>query len=348
MKNVMGTLKNLVMSLPFGMKAADSEIMGTGDSTLGEGTTISQEVTKNTLADALLKGEVTQEVEELRYGMYKACREADNYLYVGGGAAIKKEKKHHGEKIKFTQENKLICSDVLTELKRVNSYGTEAYTVALGYESIPKIKIEKYLTSVDVTLEEGKKAITVFNFSEHPNKMDFSSKPFVASLESLYKAYESDDKYFITRSDFSSIITMNFTTHNSKGDELDVICYMFISPVMKSVRKENGQYRVEYEWDSYNREDLTDKFFSKEMQEKYDKKAARSTTTQFDANRKYYCASCGVEITESEANHMKDKEMKPLCYQCYYDYLVKNSDLAIFSTNDSNKNYLFNKQEDKK
>ena len=75
---------NLWYGLPFGMKAADTEIMGSKQVD-DNGVTIQQEVSDQRVAKHLLKGEVTQEVEELRYRTYKVSNEAENYKYLGKG-----------------------------------------------------------------------------------------------------------------------------------------------------------------------------------------------------------------------------------------------------------------------
>ena len=82
---------NLWYGLPFGMKAADTEIMG-NKSVDDNGVTIQQEVSDQRVAKHLLKGEVTQEVEELRYRTYKVADESENYKYLGNGVAVKEEK----------------------------------------------------------------------------------------------------------------------------------------------------------------------------------------------------------------------------------------------------------------
>jgi anti-sigma28 factor (negative regulator of flagellin synthesis) len=71
MNNVSKTIKSLFYALPFGLKAADSEIMSSGDISNGEDTTVEKKVSQNTLMEALLRGELTEEVKEFRYGTYK-------------------------------------------------------------------------------------------------------------------------------------------------------------------------------------------------------------------------------------------------------------------------------------
>ena len=84
-------LLNILYSLPFGLKGADSEIFGSKTNS-ENGTEISQEVSDERLGKHLLKGEVTQSVEELRYKTYKVANESKNYNFIGNGNAIKEEK----------------------------------------------------------------------------------------------------------------------------------------------------------------------------------------------------------------------------------------------------------------
>jgi hypothetical protein len=125
MNKIINKLKSLFYSLPFGLKAADSEIMGADSTGVINDTVVQQQANDKRVAKHLLKGEITQEVEELRYRTYKIDKESNKYDYVGHGVAVKKDEKKPNNIIRFSQENKLICSDILTELKHVNNYGVE-------------------------------------------------------------------------------------------------------------------------------------------------------------------------------------------------------------------------------
>ena len=131
MNRIIEKIKSIFYSLPFGLKAADTEIMGSSISGDGNDTVINQQVNDNRVAKHLLKGEITQEVEELRYRTSKVERETDKYEYIGNGMAVKKEEKNSNDIIKFSQENKLICDDVLTELKRVMRMGLKTILLKL-------------------------------------------------------------------------------------------------------------------------------------------------------------------------------------------------------------------------
>ena len=75
MNKIKKFLLNIWYGLPFGLKAASEEIMSGGE-VEQNGSSINQEATDNRVAKHLLKAEVTQEVEELRYRTYKVAGEA--------------------------------------------------------------------------------------------------------------------------------------------------------------------------------------------------------------------------------------------------------------------------------
>jgi len=274
MNKLFNKLKNIFYSLPFGLKAADTEIMGSNNSGIGNDTVVQQQVNDKRVAKHLLKGEITKEVEELRYRTYKVDRETNNYEYVGHGVAVKKEeKKENNKTIKFSQENKLICDDVLTELSRVDSYGVDKYTVRIDYISPVRFKLQEFLTLVDVLIKDGEKAVTTLHFSDVRNPQEFKSKPFVTELEKLEEIFNRNDTYGLSRNDFaSSIMCMNFTTFKATDRQPDVVSYSFVSPELIGVHHENGEFKLLYQWKDYTVIDLTDKFFNAELEEKYKKK----------------------------------------------------------------------------
>ena len=107
LKNLIRKAKNLLFAIPFGMKAGD-ELLATSSKDDNAGSSIHKKVEQNSLLEALLRGEVTQEVEELRYETYKAEEESNNYAYVGNGQSVKiddTEKKKANRRLKFIQLN---------------------------------------------------------------------------------------------------------------------------------------------------------------------------------------------------------------------------------------------------
>ena len=59
MKKILNKIKNLFYALPFGLKAANEEILGGGDPTQ-EGHEITQQMQNKSVYQDLINGEVTQ------------------------------------------------------------------------------------------------------------------------------------------------------------------------------------------------------------------------------------------------------------------------------------------------
>ena len=280
MGKILNKIKNLFYALPFGLKAANEEILGGGDPTQ-EGHEITQQMQNKSVYQDLVNGEVTQEVEELRYSTYKVDREANNYEYVGAGVAVKKDKNEKSSgKIRFSQENKLFCAGVNEELKRVEKeYGIENYTLNVSYNGFVRFKLEKYVTQIDVFIN-GDDIRTNLHFNEFPNVYDGNSMPFINELKKLYDLCQTDNhEYGLSRNEIaSSLLAINFTTFKATNDEPDLISHLFVSPTFDGIKKENGEYIITYKWSLYDRNDLMNKFFSKSMQDKYDKKEKRKNS----------------------------------------------------------------------
>jgi len=346
MNKVINRLKSLFYYLPFGLKAADSEIMGANSTGEANDTVIQQQVNDKRVAKHLLKGEITQEVEELRYRTYKVDKESNKYNYVGHGVAVKKDEKKQNNIIKFSQENKLVCNDILTELKHVNDYGVERYTVNIDYMSPVRIKLQEFLTLVDVVIKDGEKAVTTLHFSDVRNPQVFKSKPFVAELEKLETLFNNNDTYGLSRNDYAtSVLCMNFTTFKATDGQPDVVNYNFTNPELIGVHHENGEFKLLYQWDSYNRIDLTEKFFNAELEEKYKKKEKKNQSSEQmiedevkftfkesvkpeegfwnSHNRIIKCSKCGKDIDTFMDGFINDEKTgKPICVECYKKYLL--------------------------
>ena len=105
MKKFWRTIKSLWGGFFWGLKSADEIVFQSSENNT-PGSTIIQEVSDKRVSKALLKGEVTQEVEELRYRTYRVDREAKNYEYIAPTLAFRKEKEKKDNDSKFiTYEN---------------------------------------------------------------------------------------------------------------------------------------------------------------------------------------------------------------------------------------------------
>lgn len=313
-------LLNLWYGLPFGLKGADTEIMGENSSTDND-VSVKQETSDQRVGKHLLKGEVTNEVEELRYRTYKVAGESENYDYLGNGVAVKNVGKKiniNSSKFKFSQENNLVCNSVLDELQHVDDYGFEKYTFEITYKDVVRFKIEQFATSVDVDIDtKNNKILTSFHFESQANPYDSKSKLFVNELEKLLNA---KSEYEIKRSEFyDSMTTFSFSTYKANG-ESNFVNYSFIDGCkLKSVNLINQEYILTYEWDSFIRLplNLEQKYFSKSMSDKYDRKEKKEVAPEMvQSERKRYCSVCGREMSVYDAD-IQEADGKPIiCQDC--------------------------------
>lgn len=74
-------IKRFFYAIPFGIKGADNVIISQNSSNQTDNIGVVQVLQENRLSKDLLKGEVTQQVEELRYKDYKVYNESKKYKY---------------------------------------------------------------------------------------------------------------------------------------------------------------------------------------------------------------------------------------------------------------------------
>ena len=321
MNKIRKYLLNLWYGLPFGLKAAGDEIMGS-NGTSSNDTNISQEVSDERVAKHLLKGEVTQEVEELRYRTYKVENESKNYKYLGNGIAVKEgdsnNKKENKTKFKFSQDNQNICETVLDGLKQVGNYGIEKYRFEIDYNSFVRYKVEKFATKIDVDInEEVGKIETTLHFSTEPNPYDAASMPFINELKKLF---DVKNEYQASRNEIaSSIMNIAFTTYKAYNED-DFVNYCFINGAkFKSFKQEGYEYLLTFEWNEYMRVplDLESKYYSKSMAEKYEKKERKNVDiSMVQGERKRYCSVCGKEMSVYDADIQEADGHEPICKEC--------------------------------
>lgn len=315
-ENIKRWLSTLLYSIPYAMKGANDEIFG-NESKGVQGSTISQEVSDKRVANHLLKGEVTQEVAELRYRTYKVAQESEGYEYVGNGVLVKKDgttMPSERTKYTFSQENSLMCASISEEFKHMNDYGDEKYRFEIMYDFIPRFKMEQHAYRVDVKIDDEKGIIrTVLRFHSYPNKYVVSSKPFLNMI----------DDYILrgVRGEFlNSIKSLSFSTYKASGEQ-DLVTYSFINPTfIDALLDENiGEYLVTYDWESYIRSplDLPTKYYSKSMDEKYERKEKKeANVSMVETNRKRYCSICGKEVSLYDGDILEYDGMGVLCNEC--------------------------------
>ena len=267
-------IKNILYALPFGLKAADAEIASSKDISEGEGTTIEKEVNENSVMHSLLKGEVTQEVEEFRYSTNEIGAKANEYEYIGNGQAVKKEVKKKEGKIHFFQSNKPVVSTVLEDMKHIDDYGDlEQYFINLEYSEFSRFRINSFITEVEVIIKNDSVRTKLY-FSTLPDPYNAASAAFINELKRI--AIAKDSEYALNRNEIANkISTLSFVTFKASNDEPDLMSYAVYTPKFIDYVEDQTSAYIEYEWDGYVRDNLRDKFYSKSQDEKYKTKAKK-------------------------------------------------------------------------
>ena len=104
-------------AIPFGMKAANDEMLASKASSNSDLSGTHTIHLNDSVANDMLRGEVTQQVEDFRYSNYVVDRESTNYKYVGNGMAVKSKRNIQKDKVNMGVRIRTFGNDVLTSVK---------------------------------------------------------------------------------------------------------------------------------------------------------------------------------------------------------------------------------------
>lgn len=290
LKKIINKVKSFFYALPFGMKAGD-EILATSNNNTVDGVEINKNIQQSNVLKDLLNGELTQEVEELRYEMYKTDEEANNYKYIGSGQCVKveeDERKKTDRRKKFVQENSLIYYGFeesvnmalsAKTVKQLDCPDKRLFKCVYDNECV-KFRLESYFQKVEVNLKNG--ISTKLYFLD--NKEFRKAVPLVNALKEAkkrIKALNCDDtkmmREYISRNEIlSSLKEMSFTTFNASNNVPNGISYKFINPSFKKISASGDYVVLEFTWEKYEGGQLlSEKYYSASADEKFRNKERR-------------------------------------------------------------------------
>ena len=242
LKKVKKIFYRFLYALPFGMKAANDEILAQKSTSDSNDVGIHQVINQNRVVHDLIKGEVTEQVEELRYRTYLIEHESKKYKYLGDGIAVKEEKTDNNwglnndidKNFNFTQPNNEIIGSVEDELDRIGKYGKRVFTLQLKSKNFTnKFNNEEYVLLTSVNNNNGYLNINLV-YSIYPNKYDPISRMLINQLEdALNGNIRTNDSVC----DFDSLI---FVTNKAIGEE-DYKKYSFFNLKLSSISKDLGK-----------------------------------------------------------------------------------------------------------
>ena len=313
-------LRKIISYLFFGLKSADDNIFTQKESGESENSSINIVNEERNVYKDIKKGEVTQEVENLRYSTYNVYRESNKYQYLGDGIANKKEQKEKTNNYNFTLHNNLICDGVLDSLNKIdsNNFGFDKYTLSIQYKDIPRFRLERFCKMIEVSIEENIAKIKL-HFSAFYDKYDSTSKSF---LNEMNKINDIRSYYEINKNEIcSNISNISFTTYKANGED-DMISYSFNNLEYLDFYKDYFEYVITYKSESFSRIDILDKYYSYEMDKKYSNKDSKTQTLDLVGSmRKTNCDVCGMEMPVYDYDITKETFGYSICNKCLEDTL---------------------------
>ena len=234
MKKIWLNIKIFFTLLFNGLKNAnDVAFTGNKDTNVGTGSSIEQQKEVQNVYKDMLKGELTQEVIELRHEMYFAERASKKYKYTGNGRATKqnnineykgKLEESDGLEVSLVQENKEdpgslidfgiynMGTEVSYEKKvdeQLRNIRQRKFTINIGRDFTPRFNLENYTSKIVLKpLNENETMFDIY-ISKYVKQFDNIHKLFLKQIEQIYIGY--------TRNDILDFKTLNFITYKAYG-----------------------------------------------------------------------------------------------------------------------------------
>jgi hypothetical protein len=157
----------------YGLKDANDTVFTQAGIDNSVGTEIQQQVTENRVSKDLLKGEVTQQVEELRYRTYKVDRESKQFEYFSPTKAIRFDK----------QDSKFVKYDNSDNLELITIQPNHANTANI-YDGTKDVDF------LNAKLVDGQGNVSInlghFDVENKYNMMPFKNIYYINSLNFIF------------------------------------------------------------------------------------------------------------------------------------------------------------------
>ena len=315
MSKIKDKVIDIANAVAFGMKAAGDEIMGPSEATDG-GTVIQQTVQDKRVAKHLLKGELTEEVMELRYRTYAVDKASHDYKYIANGVAMKKDATPRTGKFSF--DVILVPDSVLETLQSVGTWGEERYNIKVKYNCFPRFKVEQFALRINVDANEK---TTRLEFGSQRDPYNSKSGPFIGEVSSCV------EKGDISRRELGdSLEQLSFVTYKAVGED-DLVHYTFKGLEKAEIEFSQADwcYYLTYTWKDVERVDLTEKFFHEGMAEKYAKKEKKDAIADIAPEvRIVHCPRCGKAMSVYDADILDWSGDSKLCAECQKELAIAN------------------------
>ena len=209
LENIRHRFRNFMIGLSFALKRTEDTMLRQEGAADNVGIGDEQEVNENRVSKALLKGEVTQEVKNLRYRTYKVDEEAKETEYYSPLKAIKRDKQDNRH-IKYKkpddctliliQPNKQECESVYAAIKEYENKEkeTKQFTIKIKRNFVPRFRLEEYTRRLALFSRPDGSTVADFYISKYPDPSEFKAKAFIREVKEVMDLVEELKKEKLT------------------------------------------------------------------------------------------------------------------------------------------------------
>ena len=282
-KKIYNKIRSFFFYIFWGLKSADKIAFGAKEDPSNDGTVFEQQNEQNSVYKDLLKGEVTQEVKELRHEMYFSERKSHKYKYIGNGIVSKKnEIFDYPGKIDKTDrfplqilqpniEDTGTLSENLSEVDyRIKN--KKEFTIDIERDFIPRFRLEEFTNKLVVKRINENAVMLDFYTPIYKSQFNAIHKLFLKELENIYMGD--------VRSDVIDFKKVEFISFRAFGTD-DLKKYTYNNIEFDNILIFDGHYVIKFTADIVNDgEDLINEFYCNEEEEKSRMHAPRNENGQ--------------------------------------------------------------------
>lgn len=288
-----------------GFRSADNMMLSSDTSTDNEkGDNTEIQNLQDSVYKDLLRGEVTQEVRELRHEMYYVERESHKYEYVGNGVARKKNEiftlnsdeieNSEGFDIQLIQNNVEDTGGVGDAFTIENDQ--REYNIKVTRNIIPKFRIEEFTNKLVVKRINKEKAQLDFYVTKYESQFNRRHRPFLNELDRIYQG----DKWSNVV-DFQGVSFVTFKAYGA--DDLKVFEYDNI--IFDTIIEYKGDYILKFVADVHvDGYDIVEEFKDETAERKFKNKEKRKDAPEIEYLVAENALNKEDENTNDEVNNL--------------------------------------------
>jgi len=282
-------LKSQVMAAAISLKTVEENILSQNKQPGNDSNSQHKKMEASDLLNALLRGEVNQEVRDLRWRMYKVLLASDDLTVSEDGVSkkdntvtLKKIKSDDTDSypVKYVVNDLIVDSELFKVLDKlsegVTMSGYEAETlhqqeplVTINREFIPRFQIEKYTKRLIVKEIDKESVLLEFYVSKYPNHNDRKHNFFISELNRVINGAKP------LEIEFTSI---NLTSYKFIGVK-NFLSFKYDKIVFDKITEYDGNYVIKYKGNVLvDGDDMIAEFKEEALEKLYEEKAPRKQT----------------------------------------------------------------------